>query len=610
MKTVELLAPAKDFEAAKAAIDSGADAIYIGGTRFGARHAAGNSTEEIRRVVDYAHQYGVRVHCTLNTLIWDEELDDARNCAMELIQTGIDALIVQDMALRRMNLPVELHASTQVGNFTPKGAKFLGEVGFSRVILERGLSLDEIREICHATSAEVECFVHGAICVGYSGRCFLSRSMSSRSGNRGACSQPCRLTWDLTDGKGKTFLKGKHLLSVRDMNLSLRIGDLLDAGVTSFKIEGRLKDVDYIRNVTAYYRRAIDLALASRPHLCRSSYGESSVDFTPDPSKSFTRGESDYFLDGKHRGVASFDTPKSVGEVLGRVKRVDLQRQRFLLAFQPEKKETLLSAGDGLCFVSEKGSFGTNLNEVNGEWIHPNRMDGIREGMTVCRNFDHRFQLQLARSRTRRTLTVEMALRASEKGIWCQARDERGVEAQWEMVGELEQALHPEKNRESIFQQMRKSGDTIFKVGAVQMEGEEWFIPASRMAEVRREVLRRLAEKSRELTLHHDIRREDVSVRYPWKKVTADENVTNHLARAFYLDHGVEQIEPPLEREDDMTGRCVMRSPYCIRREIGECLKKNPRLKGDLFLERGTMRYRLKFDCQVCEMRLIADSSH
>ena len=263
-RSVELLAPARDYDSVVAAVDYGADAVYIGGARFGARQAAGNSTEQIARAVEYAHRYGVRIHATLNTLLWDDELADAERQARELIAAGIDALIVQDMALRRMDLPVELHASTQVSNRTPEGARFLGEAGFARVILERNLSLDEIRAICAATQAEVECFVHGAICVGYSGRCFLSRSMSGRSGNRGACSQPCRLTYDLTDGRGRTYLTGKHLLSVRDLNLSDHLGELLDAGVRSFKIEGRLKDTNYIRNVVAYYRQAVDAALASR----------------------------------------------------------------------------------------------------------------------------------------------------------------------------------------------------------------------------------------------------------------------------------------------------------------------------------------------------------
>ena len=261
MKSIELLAPAKDLQAAVAAVDYGADALYIGGARFGARHAAGNSAEEIARAVEYAHQYGVRVHATLNTLLYDGELAEAERQARELIAAGVDALIVQDMALRRMNLPVELHASTQAATRTPEQALFLERCGFARVILERALSLDEIRTIRAACGVDLECFVHGAICVGYSGRCFLSRSMSERSGNRGACSQPCRLTYDLVDESGRTVVKGRHLLSVRDLNLSDRIGELIDAGITSFKIEGRLKDIGYIKNVVSYYRQRIDRAL-------------------------------------------------------------------------------------------------------------------------------------------------------------------------------------------------------------------------------------------------------------------------------------------------------------------------------------------------------------
>ena len=410
MKLVELLAPAKDYAAAAAAVDYGADAVYIGGARFGARQAAGNSAEEIARVVEYAHRFGVRVHATLNTLVWDDELEAAERQARSLIDAGVDALIVQDMALRRMDLPVELHASTQVSNRTPEGARFLGEAGFARVILERNLTLEEIRAICAATAAEVECFVHGAICVGYSGRCFLSRSMSARSGNRGACSQPCRLTWDLTDGKGRTWIAGKHLLSVRDMNLSQRIGDLLDAGVTSFKIEGRLKDLAYIRNVVAHYRRAVDEALALRPGLVRSSVGESVPDFTPDPSKSFTRGESDYFLDGKRAGVASFDTPKAVGERVGRVAGVS--GGTFTLDGAHD-----LAPGDGICFLTPRGVTGTNVNAVEGRRITPNRMEGITPGAEVRRNFDRRFTLAVERSRTRRVIPAKAAAEATAEGL-------------------------------------------------------------------------------------------------------------------------------------------------------------------------------------------------
>ena len=491
MKPVELLAPAKDYASAAAAVDYGADAVYIGGARFGARQAAGNSDGEIARVVEYAHRFGVRVHATLNTLVWDDELEAAERQARALIAAGVDALIVQDMALRRMDLPVELHASTQVSNRTPEGARFLGEAGFARVILERNLSLEEIRAICAATAAEVECFVHGAICVGSSGRCFLSRSMSARSGNRGACSQPCRLAWDLTDGRGRTWIAGKHLLSVRDMNLSQRIGDLLDAGVTSFKIEGRLKDLAYIRNVVAHYRRAVDEALALRPGLVRSSVGESVPDFTPDPSKSFTRGESDYFLDGKRAGVASFDTPKAVGERVGRVAGVS--GGTFTLDGAHD-----LAPGDGICFLTPRGVTGTNVNAVEGRRITPNRMEGITPGAEVRRNFDRRFTLAVERSRTRRVIPAKAAAEATAEGLKLTYTDCEGVAASAVRAVRLDPAKNPDANAAALRAQAMKSGDTIFAVREAEVRGAEWFVPASLAAELRREALAALELVRRE----------------------------------------------------------------------------------------------------------------
>ena len=598
VKTVELLAPAKDYASAVAAVDYGADAVYIGGAKFGARQAAGNSAEEIARVVEYACRYGVRVHAALNTLVWDDELEEAERQARELIAAGVDALIVQDMALRRMSLPVELHASTQVCNSTPEGARFLGEAGFARVILERNLSLDEIRAICSATAAEVECFVHGAICVGFSGRCFLSRSMSGRSGNRGACSQPCRLAWDLTDGRGRTYIAGKHLLSVRDMNLSHRIGDLLDAGVTSFKIEGRLKDTNYIKNVVAYYRRAVDEALAVRPGFVRSSAGESVPDFTPDPSKSFTRGESEYFFAGKRPGVASFDTPKAVGEYVGRVAKVF--GNGFTLLGEAD-----LAPGDGICFITPHGVTGTNVNAAEGRRIVPNRMEGIVAGAEVYRNSDRLFNLRLERSRTRRVIPATAVAEVSAEGFAMTYTDCEGVTASAARTVPLDRAKNPGANASALRVQAMKSGDTIFAVRDAEVRGAEWFVPASLAAEVRREALSALDEARRNRPLEHRILPENPAARYPSERLTAEENVTNRLAEAFYRDHGVREIERGLDLVPTTAGHRVMRSAYCIRREIGECLRERPRLRGDLYLEHGAHRYRLEFDCAACEMSLI-----
>lgn len=595
---IELLAPARDYEAAVAAIEAGADALYMGGARFGARVAAGNSLEDIARVVRYAHRFGVRVYCTLNTLLFDQELEAAEKQARELISVGVDALIVQDMAFRRMNLPAELHASTQTNNVDPEGVRFLAECGFSRVILERGLSIEEIRAIRRATDAELECFVHGAICVGSSGRCFLSRSMTAdRSGNRGACSQPCRLTYDLLNERGEKILAGKHLLSVRDMNLTERLGELMDAGICSFKIEGRLKDTTYIRNVVAWYRAAIDRELALRPHLERSSVGRSVPDFTPDPAKSFTRGFSEYMYSGRTTDVASFDTPKAVGEYVGRIVKCD--RRGFLL-----DRDHTLAAGDGICFAGR----GTNVNRVEGRRVEPNRMEGIEPGQELFRNFDRLFTQQLERSRMRRQIPVRMAVQLAEDHLRITATDCEGISYSVEHQGPFEAAQNPEKMASTLRTQLSKSGDTIFGVEEVEILGSPRFLQASLLAELRRRLLSGLEQKREERPFVHDIRPESLAPRHPKRALTAEENVTNRLAEAFYRDHGVEQIARGLDLAPSTLGQRVMRSPYCIRREIGQCLKKNPTLKGELYIEHGAFRYRLHFDCKRCEMSLIHEN--
>ena len=593
MKSIELLAPARDFVAAKAAIDYGADALYIGAGNFGARAAATNSTIDIRRVIDYAHRFGVRVYVTMNTLLYDSELSEAERVAREVVDAGADALIVQDMAYLRMGLPIEFHASTQVCNMTPERVRFLSECGFARVILERGLTLAQINEICSATDVDIETFVHGAICVGYSGRCFLSRSISSRSGNRGECSQPCRLTYDLVDASGRKIIEGKHLLSVRDMNLSNRLGDMLDAGVSSFKIEGRLKDERYIKNVVAHYRRSLDVAIAEREGLCRSSYGTTTYDFTPDPAKSFTRGESEYFFDGKRRGVASFDTPKSVGEYMGRVVRTSARW------FELDREHTI-AAGDGICFSAT----GTNVNSVEGVRIFPNRMEGISVGVDIFRNYDHRFSQSLDRSRTRRVLRVDVRVKMSEDVISMEfTRADDSLSCEIVRHGNFAPATNTEKMMQTLHSQLAKMGDTHFTLGELSLEGSIRFVPASLISDMRREGLSRLAEVG--FTMQHKPFIENLSAQFPDKALSCEENVTNRLAEEFYRSHGVEQIAYPLEAADDMSGERVMRSAYCLRREIGECLKENPRLKGELFLQRGTYRYRLDFDCRRCEMSLI-----
>ena len=593
---IELLAPAKNLEAAMAAIDYGADAIYMGAARFGARRAAGNSTEDIARAVEYAHQYGVRVHVALNTLLFDNELKEAETTARQLIDVGIDALIVQDMALRAMNLPIEMHASTQVSNTTAEGAKFLEECGFSPVILERALTLEDIKKIHQATNVELECFVHGAICVGWSGRCFLSRTTSQRSGNRGECSQPCRLPYDLTDASGRKILSGKHLLSVRDLDLSESLEELILAGVSSFKIEGRLKDSRYIKNIVAYYRQLLDDIIARHTDLRRASIGESSIDFTPNPAKSFTRGASSYMLYGKRGDVASFDTPKAVGEYIGRVE--SLSRNGFRL-----DSSATLAAGDGICLSSRNGFCGTNINSAENGVIVPNKMEGIEVGSRVYRNYDHRFTLALDRSKTKRTIPCSAKLELSADGVILSVKDCEGIEVVVSRECELQIASDAEKMVATAQRQIEKTGGTIFSIREFEISGNEYFAPASALNDIRREALDLLRRKRIERNLNHNIIDDDFSARYPSNVITRYENVTNRLAEEFYRRHGVERIEPALEQQPTI-GERVMVSSYCIRREIGECLKEKPKIKGDLFLEHGTTRYALKFDCALCQMEL------
>ena len=595
---IELLCPARDYRAAIAAIECGADALYIGAESFGARRGATNTTEDIARVVDYAHLFGVRVYVTLNTILYENELKRAEELARRLVEIGVDALIVQDMAYRQMDLPIELHASTQVCNMAPEGAKFLEDSGFTRVILERALSLEEIKSIRKATTVDLECFIHGAICVGHSGRCYLSRSQSPRSGNRGECSQPCRLTYDLITETGTTIIKGKHLLSVKDFDLSERIGELIDAGVMSFKIEGRLKDDNYVKNVVSYYRKKIDEALATRPDCAPLSSGHSEVEFTPDPKKSFTRDGGEYMYLGKRAGVASFDTPKAVGEYVGSVAMVSKRDIRIV-------SRTPLSAGDGLCFIAKDGIIGTNINRVEGDRIEPNRIEGIKPGMEVYRNYDHRFTQSVERSRSRRTIGVECSLTLSQSGISATFTDEDGNSVSVERSITLELANNSAKMRAIAEEQMAKSGDSIFSVRSVEVSGEEFFTTAKLLAEVRREALAELASLRADVAIEHDIRKDDGTAQYPLKRLTPQHNVVNSLARQFYYNHGVEHIVDGLDSWASTHGERVMESSYCIRREIGECLKRGSKLKERLYLEHGRHRYLLDFNCAKCQMSLI-----
>ena len=598
-RKIELLAPARDYDTAVDAIDCGADAVYIGGAKFGARHSATNTIDDIARVAQYAHRFGAKVYATLNTLLFDDELDAAREQALRLIDAGVDALIIQDMAYCRMGLPIELHASTQTNCVTADKVQFFEEVGFARAILERSLSKEQIRAIRRATTIELEAFVHGAICVSQSGRCFFSRSTSERSGNRGECSQPCRLEYDLCNEQGDIIIKGKHLLSVRDLDLSARLGEMIDEGITSFKIEGRLKDRTYVRNIVTLYRRLLDSEIAKRNDVERSSVGRSAVEFEPNASRSFTRGATKYFFDGKCRGVASFDTPKAVGERIGMVRQVD--RRGLLLDTKHD-----LATGDGVCFITGGSLVGTNVVGVEGERVQLNRYDGVKVGVELFRNYNRLFSQAVERSRIKRAVAADLALEFADGGITLSATDEEGVMASVSVECATEEARDVVKGEEALRRQLMRSGDTMFEVREVTVKNLR-FAPMSVVGALRREVLEKLEN---ERVYRYSIMKiepfiEKRYVKYPVAQLFPQDNVTNRLAREFYADHGVAEIAEGLDCRTSTVGEQVVVSDYCIRREIGECLLERPRLKGDLYLVRGTKKYRLCFDCKACQMKII-----
>ena len=596
-RKIELLAPAKDLATAIDAIDCGADAVYIGAGKFGARHSATNAIADIAEAAKYAHRFGAKVYATLNTLLFDNELEEAREQALALIEAGVDALIVQDMAYYMMNLPIPLHASTQTNCVTPEKVRFFEQMGFERVILERSLSKAEIAAIRKETEVELEAFVHGAICVSQSGRCFFSRSTSERSGNRGECSQPCRLEYDLCNDKGEAIIKSKHLLSVRDLDLSARLGELIDLGICSFKIEGRLKDRTYVRNIVSLYRQLLDKEIAKRNNVERSSKGRSTIEFEPNAARSFTRGASEYLFDGKRAGVASFDTPKAMGERIGKIVKVD--RRGLLLDGKHD-----LATGDGVCFIAEGKLVGTNVVGVEGDRVQLNRYDGVVVGVELFRNYNRLFSQAVERSRVRRTISADLLLRFDNENITLAATDESGASAIATIAQQSEEARDKTKGEEALRRQLMRSGDTIFEVRNIEIS-EVRFAPMSVIGTLRREVFD-LLEKER--LAQHKLSRQTIEKRdasYPSKVLTPQDNVTNRLAREFYTKCGVVEIAEGLDCRTSTAGEQVVISDYCIRREIGECLKERPRLKGELCLVRGTKRYRLDFDCKACQMKII-----
>jgi putative protease len=597
---IELLAPAKDVAAARAAIQCGADAVYIGAPQFSARQDAGNTIDDIRKVVEYAHPYYVKIYTALNTLLFDKELPVAEKIIHELYAAGVDGLIIQDMGLLELDLPpIPLIASTQAHNATPEKVKFLEAVGFSRVILARELTLDQICEIRRQTTVELECFVHGALCVCASGQCYMSYAIGGRSGNRGSCAQPCRRRYTLKDKAGKTIIQDRYLLSIKDLNLSEYIEQLIDAGVTSFKIEGRLKEADYVANVVGYYRQKLDAVLAARG-LQKSSSGRIQMNFQPDPEKTFNRGYTDYGIAGRARKIGSIDTPKSLGQYIGTV--VSTDKTTFVL-----NTDIALHNGDGLCFFADNNLAGTTVNGVEGRRIRPRSMEGIHAGVKVYRNFDIEFGRKLDMMPAERKIGVSITLCESPDGMQIEGRDEDGVVAVVEHSVAKQPADKPETAQKAIETQLAKLGNTIFECADVRVElSTMYFFPVAVLNEMRRGLVQKLIEvrlASRKPVAAAKAVNKSPAL-YLEKQIGYCGNVLNEKARIFYRKHGVEVTEPAAEAGLDMKGRQVMTTKYCLREQLGLCPGKSPAESAEalLLVDEDGREFRVEFQCDVCGM--------
>ena len=608
---IELLAPAKNLECGVEAIKHGADAVYIGAPKYGARAAAGNSLDDLQQLAEYAHRFGAKVYVTLNTIIYDEELTEVERLVWKLYRIGIDALIVQDMALLTMNLPpIALHASTQTDNRTPEKVQFLYENGFSQVVLARELSLDEIAAIHRACPVPLEAFVHGALCVSYSGQCYASQACFGRSANRGECAQFCRLPFDLVDADGRIIEKNRHLLSLKDMNRSAHLEAMMDAGVCSFKIEGRLKDVSYVKNVTAYYRQAIDAVLARRPEYKRASQGVSTYTFTPQLDKSFNRGFTDYFLTGRSE-VYSFATPKSVGEPIGHVKEVG----RGYLTVSSSKP---FHNGDGLCFIDQRGELqGFRVNRVEGTRLYPKEMPrGLSACMPLFRNYDQDFERLLARPSAERRIPIYMILRDLPFGFSLTLTDEEGYGTTVNFTRDKE--LARTEQRAGIEAGLTKLGGTILTAKSVEIDfTDNWFIPSSVVADMRRtgvEAYERARKLRPPLTppKEGNMALRGLKTPSPWERAGGEAsslsylaNIANHRAADFYRARGAEKVAPAYELSAPR-GATLMFCRHCLRYAMGWCPhrggKPSPYREPYTLVSADGKRFALTFDCKQCVM--------
>lgn len=593
MTPLELLAPAKNLACGIAAIDHGADAVYIGAPKFGARAAVGNSIDDIRQLCEYAHQFDAKIYVTLNTIVYDDELEQVRSLIDELAAIGVDAVLVQDMGLLQFmdGKPFEIHASTQTDNRTVEKVRWLQQLGFSRAVLARELSAEEIAEIHRQVpDIELEVFVHGALCVSYSGICYASQHCFQRSANRGECAQFCRMRFSLVDADGTEIEHERYLLSLKDMNQSDNLEKLIEAGAVSFKIEGRLKDVAYVKNVTAAYSERLNAYIRKHPdEYCRASKGRCEYTFTPNLNRTFNRGYTTYFVNGRQPDIASFDTPKAVGEFVGRVK--EIRNDSFNVAGTAS-----FANGDGLCFLNSDRQFeGFRANRVAGNRIFPFKMPaGLRPGMALYRNNDQEFERILSKPSATRKIAITVALRAVDDGFELSAN---GVTVHFDAEHQLAQ----KSPRENIVRQLSKLGDTIYECAEVVVPDDfNFFIPNSQLSDMRRQLIDAMGQAKRE------VKQARVGKNPGVKELSYQNNISNHQSAAFYGTNELSAYE--LKGGDGP----IMQCRHCLRYSLGYCVKrggKRPTWREPLSLVLGDgRRFRLEFDCQHCQMNVYAST--
>lgn len=604
-RKIELLAPAKNLECGIEAINHGADAVYIGAPKFSARAAAGNTLDDIKSLAEHAHQFGAKVYVALNTILTDSELHDAEKLIWQLYADAkVDALIIQDMGITMLNLPpVALHASTQMDNRSVEKVKFLENAGFKQIVLPRELTVDEIGEIAAQVKTPLEVFVHGALCVCYSGQCYLSQALSGRSANKGACAQYCRLPYTLVDADGEEIIQKKHFLSMKDLNLSDNLEELLEAGVSSLKIEGRLKDVSYVKNVVAYYRLKLDAILKRNPQYIRASSGTSVYTFEPNPEKSFNRGFTKYFLHERSSNMWSVDSPKSIGEPIGKITEITTKYIKVNSAVK-------IHNGDGLCYFNNKKELeGIHVNRVEGDLIFPATIPDVKRGAFVYRNYDHEFEKLLSKKSAERRISATIDLNEIPFGFSLKITDEDDNYAILNFETEKQTALKDQT--ENIRNNLSKTGNTIFKVEQVNINwSDSWFVPVSLLSEWRRQLTEKLLSVRKiryqqEVALH-----KQTSHAFPVKDITYLGNVMNEKGKQFYMQHQSSVIQPAFEKQAQKDAP-LMFTRHCIKQSLGWCPKegteKHP-YKEPFFLIYNNTKLRLSFDCRNCEMKVFNDS--